>query len=146
MTTYSVVAALMLAASSVGAQGILTVSGSPAPMRVSAAAAGLAPAPVTDNSTTYYILSAPVVGQRITAQLDASMPLGVTLAVRLAAPMMATSAGTVALDTTPREVVSGVGVNIDGTYSITYTLSATVQAGVVPPQTRTVTLTIVAGV
>ena len=58
-------------------------------------------------------------------------------------PSGATSLGSVALDATTRDVATGLSASTGSALqSITYTLSATAAAGVVPAQTRTVTLTI----
>lgn len=134
--------ALILGAREARAQ-YLSVSGSPAPLAVNAAVAGVAPQPDTDNSTTYTILAFGRGTQKLTAQLSAPMPSGVTLRVQLAAPSGATSAGLVTLSTTPQNVVTGIGTSFT-TRAITYQLSATIAAGVVPTQSRTVTLTLTA--
>ena len=137
----------MLAAPAVGAQQVpellMAVSGSPGTLRIQGAVAGEDPTPVADNSTTYTI-TVSVPNAKITAHLDAPMPSGVTLAVTLAAPPGATSLSQVPLDATPRDVVTGLGITTGSTHSITYHLSATVAAGVVPLQARSVTLTLAA--
>jgi hypothetical protein len=53
------------------------------------------------------------------------------------------SLGAVALDVTGRNLVTGIRKNMSVTQSITYQLSATAAAGVVPLSSRTVTLTII---
>jgi hypothetical protein len=67
------------------------------------------------------------------------MPAGVTLTITLAASR-GVSAGAVTLSTVAQNVVTGVTARMFGQV-ITYTLSATAAAGVVPLQTRIVTLT-----
>ena len=119
-------------------------SGNPGLLRVSAAVSGSEPIAVS-NSTTTYTVSTPNPSRlyNITAQLNAAMPIGLTLTATLAAPPGATSLGPIALDQTARDVVTGIPRRTDSTHGITYQLVATVAAGVVPVSTRIVTLTIV---
>ncbi|MFI5246239.1 MAG: hypothetical protein ACHQQR_13480 [Gemmatimonadales bacterium] len=118
------------------------MSGSPAQMTVSAAVAGSAPAAVSNTNTTYSLSTSPPSGHyAITASINTPMPAGVTLTANLAASKGA-SAGAVALGTTAQNVVTGITKKMNG-QSITYTLTATVAAGVVPVQTRQVTFTLV---
>lgn len=124
------------------AQTALGVSGSPAPFTITTAVAGTEPAALTNGVTTYFVKAKNAAGpQKITAQLDAPMPPGTTLTVQMVAPAGATSLGAVSLDATVRNIVINIaGVN-GSTQGITYVFSATVAAGVVPTQTRTVTFT-----
>lgn len=132
-----------LGAQIVGAQ-TLNVSGNPGLLRVSAAIAGSEPIAVVNSSTTYTVTTGnPNRFFRITAGLSAPMPVGVTLTASLAAPPGAISLGPVALDGIARDVVMDIPRRTTATQAITYTLSATVAAGVIPNSTRTVTLTIV---
>jgi hypothetical protein len=140
-TRVLLVALLGLASRPVPAQGQLLVSGSPPPLVVSAATAGSAPVSVTNSSTTY-TLALTLGTHKLTGQINAGMPTGTTLSVTLAAPPGATSQGAVALSTTPRDLVTNINLTVASTRSITYQLSATSAAGVVPAQTRTVTLTL----
>jgi hypothetical protein len=122
----------------------LFVASSPAPMTVSVApAAGAEPLPATDNSTTYTISALPLQPQKITAQISANMPAGVTLTVSLAPPTGARAGGPVVLDNVARDVVNGITNADPESRAITYQLTATVSAGVISPDTRTVTLTLV---
>ena len=120
-----------------------SVSGSPATMRISTATAGLALNAVTDASTKYTILEFSGGHHEITAQINTAMPAGVTLTVALAAPSGATSTGPVALGVAAQPVVTNISTAF-ASNTITYTLSATPAAGVVPVQSRTVTFTVVA--
>ena len=122
---------------------LLTVSGNPAALNITAAVAGSQPTAVSDNSTTYTVLA--VFTSHITAQLAANTPVGVTLRVTLAAPTGATSAGPVALDVTARNVVNSITNLLPQTRGITYQLSALASAGVISSRTATVTLTVVTG-
>lgn len=137
------IALLLIGSRAVRAQSI-GVSGNPALLRISAAIAGSEPVSVTDASSTYTI-STPNANRtyKITAQLNAAMPVGVTLTATLAAPNRATSLGAISLDVVARDVVTGIPKNANTSRSITYQLTATVAAGVVPVSTRIVTFTIV---
>jgi len=119
----------------------IAVSGDPGPLVIGTAVAGSQPTSVSDNTTTYSITTNET-GKSIQAALDAPMPTGVTLTIQLAPPTGGTSAGPVALTTTAQPVVTGISQVAESGLGITYTLSATLAAGVVPQQTRTVTLTI----
>lgn len=122
----------------------LTVSGSPATLTITTAIAGNAPSPVTNGITTYFVKVKNIAGiHKITAQLNAPMPAGTTLTISMVAPAGATSLGAVTLDATPRDVVVNIDKENGATNTITYAFSATVAAGVVPVQSRTVTLSLV---
>ncbi|HXD22471.1 MAG TPA: hypothetical protein VN613_03865 [Gemmatimonadaceae bacterium] len=125
------------------ARAQLTVSGTPAELTVGAATAGAAPDAVSNSSTSYKITPLPAGNYALTAAIDSPMPAGVTLTVTLAADGTASSSGPVALTTTPNNVVTGITKKTTGNLPITYTVTATPAAGVVPVQTRVVTFTIV---
>lgn len=122
----------------------ISVSGNPGTLTVSTATAGQQPDAVSDNSTTYAITTNES-NKKITVAIDTAMPSAVTLQIQLAAPSGATSAGNVTLSTTAADAVTGITQVAQSGLTITYTLTATVAAGVVGQTTRTVTLTIVAG-
>jgi hypothetical protein len=138
------IAALLPLGSRAAFAQTLGVSGNPGLLRVSAAVSGSEPIAVT-NSVTSYTVTTPNANRlyNITAQLNAAMPVGLTLNATLAAPAGATSLGPIALDQTARNVVTNVPRRTNSTHGITYQLVATVAAGVVPVSTRIVTLTIV---
>lgn len=142
MLRIMIAAGLVIGAGSARAQS-LSVSGSPSPMVVSTAIAGATPQPEVDGSTTYTVF-APLSfnTKKITAQINSPMPAGVTLRMALQATNNGTSQGYVTLGTTARDVVTNIGWVFWETHGITYELSATLAAGVVPRQTRIVTLTI----
>jgi hypothetical protein len=124
------------------ARAQITVSGSPAQLTVNkASAAGLAPLAVS-NTTTTYSVTKPTGGNSyaITARINAPMPAGVTLTITLAPGKTGSSSGAVALSTSAQYVETGITRKVTGA-TITYELSATAAAGVVPVQTRVVTLT-----
>ena len=120
----------------------ISVSGSPS-LVISSATAGGAPDSATASGT--YAISTNQSDRKITAQLDSDMPSGVTLNANLAAPTGATSAGSQSLSTTPVDVVTGISTVNESGKNISYTLSATSAAGVVPAASRTVTYTVTAG-
>ncbi|MDB4889961.1 MAG: hypothetical protein JWL61_1816 [Gemmatimonadetes bacterium] len=121
----------------------LSVTASPGAMNItSAPAAGSQPSAVTDASTSYRLTSLFAPQKKITAQLNAPMPTAMTLTATFATAGGGSSNGPVALDATARDMVINIGGALFSTSAITYVLSATVAAGVVPSQTRTVTLTI----
>ena len=120
------------------------MSGNPGLLRVSNAVAGSEPVAVSNSATTYTVTT-PGANRlhKVTAQLNAAMPAGLTLTATFAPPPASTSLGPVALDMTARDVVTNIPRNTNATQGITYTLAATAAAGVVPPTSRIVTLTIV---
>jgi hypothetical protein len=120
----------------------LSVTASPGAMTINSAVAGLQPTSKTDATTSYRVTSFLAPQKKITAQLNAPMPAGMTLTATYAALGGGTSSGPVALDATARNMVINIGTVLGGTAAITYVVAATVAAGVVPLQTRTVTLTI----
>jgi hypothetical protein len=125
-------------------QGIngLNATALPGALRILTAVAGQQPTAVTDASTTYTVTTFFGGSKKITASLNAAMPANVTLTATYNAPSGATSTGPVNLDTTARDMVTNINNEFNSSNGITYTLSATVLAGVVPSQSRTVTLTL----
>lgn len=128
----------------VNAVSEISVSGNPPLLSVNTATAGYAPASATVAGTSYAVTTNEA-GKKIVAALDRAMPPYVDLAIALAAPAGATSAGTVTLSTSGVDAVVGLGQVSQAGMTITYTLTAAPQAGTVPQDTRTVTLTIVNG-
>lgn len=121
----------------------LTVSGSPATLRVNVATAGSQPNAVTNSSTTYTAKSRGLFQTaQIVGRINSNMPAGTTLTINLAAVTGATSSGTVTLSTTNQALVTNIWLPFNLSAGITYTFSATTAAGVIPTTTRTVTLTI----
>ncbi len=123
----------------------ISVSGNPAALIVSAATAGSQPNEVSNALTTYAITTNGT-SKKITGALDAAMPSGVTLEANLAAPTVGTSAGDVALTAVAQDMVTGIAEVADASSAITYTLGATVAAGVLASDTCVVTYTIADGV
>jgi hypothetical protein len=129
----------------VGAQTI-AISGNPGLLRVSNAIAGSEPVAVSNSTTTFTVTTPnPNRDHKVVAQLSAAMPAGLTLTADFDPPPGAISLGPIALDMTARDVVTAIPRNTNSTQLITWTLTASVLAGVVPPTSRIVTLTIVRG-
>jgi hypothetical protein len=119
----------------------ISMVGSPS-LTIIAATAGSAPTSISAGGT--YSITTNEVGQKVTAQIDANMPSGVTLSVLLAAPSGA-SAFAKLLSDAAQDVITGVSTLNASGLSVDYTLAATAAAGVVASDSRTVTYTIVAG-
>ena len=111
-------------------------------LAVSSAVPGSAPTPVVNAATQYNVRVNNAAVTKITAQLNAPMPAGVTLTIPLAPPPGATSLGPVTLDAVQRDVVVNV-TNVNATFAATYQVSATIAAGVLPPASRTVTFNLI---
>jgi hypothetical protein len=118
----------------------ISTSGNPEALVVTTATAGQQPDMVSNAVTTYAITTNQA--RKITASLESDMPSGVTLKANLASG--GTSAGDVVLSSTAADVVTAVGPIAESGKSITYKLSATVDAGVVASAAKTVTFTIAA--
>lgn len=139
-----IAAGLSLAGSEAAVAQTVNVSGNPGLLRISTAIAGSQPIAVSNSSTTYTVTTGnPNRLYKITARLSAPMPVGVTLTASLAAPPGATALGPIILDAIDRDVVLDIPRRTTATQAITYALSATVAAGVIPNSSRTVTLTLV---
>jgi hypothetical protein len=123
----------------------LSVSGDPGALVISSATAGSDPSPATDNTTTY-ALTTNQSSQKIVGSIDSAMPSGVTLKVTLGAPTGGSSAGAVSLTASDQDLVTGISQVAESGKTIGYELDATVGAGVVSSDTRTVTFTLTAEV
>lgn len=140
-----IAACLTVSAQSALAQSSsITVSGDPSTLIVGTAIAGSQPQPAVDGSTVYSVTASS--GEKITAYIDQAMPAGVTLEISLAGPAGSVSAGPVVLTTVPQDLVCLLPAGTSSGLSITYTLRATVSAGVVSPRWRTVSFAVVAGI
>jgi hypothetical protein len=135
---------LSLCSRHAAAQTALTVAAPPAAMAITTAVAGSEPVPA-GVASTYTVQVKPVAGaKKITAQLDLAMPTNTTLTMTLAAPAGATSQGPVVMTTTATDMVVNLSsINPSQTRAITYAFSATVAAGVLTSQSRTITFTLV---
>ncbi len=121
----------------------LSVNGSPGALVVSTAVAGLSPDDAINASTLYSITTnCGTDAKKITAAIDTVMPDNVSLNITLAAPTGATSLNDVQLGTSPADVVTNIDAVAESKMAITYRLSATAAAGVVPNSVKVITLTI----
>ncbi len=137
-TSLLLLAGLLLAASHSAAAQLANVG----PLAVTTAVAGSQPAPVIGNSS--YSGTVPFAGQmKVVCSLNANMPTGTTLAVRLTAPSGGTSLGDVILDISNRDLVIAAVPVFFTAVTIRYTFTPTVAAGVLPLTTRTATYTLV---
>ena len=121
----------------------IAVSGTAGPLVVGVAAPGSQPTTASMGGTSYGITTNET-NQKITAAIDAPMPVGMTLAVALCAPAGASSAGSTTLGTASTDLVTGISTVSANALPIVYTLSATATAPVAAAS-RTVTFTIAAG-
>ncbi len=119
----------------------LTVSGDPGVLHITAAVAGEEPTDVDDASTTYS-LTCNEVDRKITARLDEAMPTGMELLLEMAAPEGATSLSFMSLTALDQNIVTGITCVAENGKTITYRCCADADAGVVAPDSRTVTLTL----
>lgn len=126
----------------VEAINLISISGNPSALVISAASGGT-PTSVTNTSTTYSVTTNET-GQKITGEIDEDMPAGVTLSVKLAAPSGASSEDWVDLTAEPADLVTGITTVHGAGLSVEYRLAATLEAGVVDGS-RTLTYTITAG-
>ncbi|MCK4428013.1 MAG: hypothetical protein KAW16_05990 [candidate division Zixibacteria bacterium] len=121
----------------------IEVSGDPANLVINSATAGSEPDSVTDATTTWDITTnADTDAKKLTGAIDTNMPSNVTLKINLGAPTGASSEGQTALTNVAASLVTAIEMVAESGLSITYTLAATVAAGVVASDTRTVTLTL----
>jgi hypothetical protein len=125
------------------AQGSITTSGDPPPLTATGGLAGADLVPGVNSSTTYTVVVLGL-GLGIIGQLDAPMPANTALRVTLAAPSGAASIGPVDLAITPQTLVRALQLGTFSGLPITYEFRAQVEAGVVPPTSRTVTFTVTA--
>jgi hypothetical protein len=124
---------------------VISASGA-ASLTITTAVPGSAPTQATAVGTPTYSVSSNDAGSKITIGLGTGndMPTGVTLTATLAAPSGATSVAR-ALSATDQDAVTGITTVVGSNLAVTYTLDATIAAGIIASATRTVTLTIVAG-
>jgi hypothetical protein len=122
----------------------VSVSGDPANLVVNTATAGSEPTADTDNTTTW-ALTTNESTKKMTGSINTDMPANTTLQVNLNAPTGGSSAGDVTLSITAADLVTSISTVAESGLTITYTLSATVAAGVVAQAQKTVTLTLTDG-
>lgn len=122
----------------------ISVSADPGNLVVNTATAGSQPTADTDATTTWAVTTNEST-KKMTGSIDTNMPANVTLEVNLAAPTGGSSQGDVTLSTTDGDLVTAISTVAESGLTITYTLSATIAAGVVAQAQKTVTLTLTDG-
>ena len=123
----------------------ISVSGNPGALTINTAVAGSQPTDATDATTTYAITTNNST-RKITGKINTAMPANTSLKVTLVAPTGGTSAGQVTLSVTDQDLVTGITKLAESGKTITYVFSATLAAGIVASASKTVTLTVAAGV
>jgi hypothetical protein len=122
----------------------LSVSGGPVSLIVNTALAGTEPTAAVYSTASYTVTAKKTAGvKKIVGSINAPMPANTTLTIELVAVSGATSLGPVALDMTPRDLEINISKENATNAGIIYTFTATVAAGVIPAQSRIVTLTLV---
>jgi X-X-X-Leu-X-X-Gly heptad repeat protein len=116
--------------------------GSPS-LVINTATAGSNPTSATAAAT--WAVTTNQTGAKITASIGSNMPAGLTLSVNLSAPAGGSSAGAQSLSTGAVDLVTGITKLAQGALGVSYSLDATLAAGVVASTTRTVTYTITGG-
>jgi hypothetical protein len=122
----------------------IAVSGNPGNLVVSTATPGSEPDDDTDASTSWDVTTNGT-NKKMTGDINANMPANVTLETNLTAPTGGSSSGDMSLSTTAADLVTSITQVAESGLTITYTLSATIDAGTVAQDTRTVTLTLTDG-
>jgi hypothetical protein len=126
----------------VAAIDAIATSGNPSALVINSAIAGSDLISVTDSSTTYAVTTNGT-SKKITGAIDSNMPDNTSLTINLAAPSdTASTAGSVILTPTAKNLVTGITRVAATQKKITYVFAASVAAGVIPAATRTVTLTV----
>lgn len=112
-------------------------------LQVNSATAGSALDQATDSGTYAITTNCAADAKKITAALDGDSVTGLTFGIHVTAPSTGTNVAAAELVAgTPRDVVTAIGAVNVSALSISYTLDATVAAGVVSATSKTVTLTI----
>ncbi len=119
----------------------IVISGSTPNLTISSATPGSDLDSVQDNQSTYTTTTL-LSNAKITGKINSNMPSNTSLSVQLATGA-GTSAGTVALTTADQDLVTGIPIGVHTPSSITYTLSATIDAGPLSTTSKTVTYTLI---
>ena len=114
-------------------------------LAISTATAGNAPTSAVDATATWAVTTNQT-GAKIVASIPTTMPPGLTLSARLAAPTGASSASFQPLGTTAVDLVTGISRLAQSSLGVTYRLDATPTASIVNSAFRIVTYTITGGV
>lgn len=119
----------------------VSVSGDPGNLVVNTATAGSEPTADTDNTTSWAVTTNES-SKKMTGSINTDMPANTTLEINLTAPTGGSSAGDMSLSTTAADLVTAIATVAESGLTITYTLSATIAAGIVAQAQKTVTLTL----
>jgi hypothetical protein len=140
-----VIVLLLLGSRAVAAQSITFTNGNGGTFTIASAVAGQDPTAVSNGAGNFSTTTKSNQGiLRIRAQLDQPMPPNTTLTLTLTYPL-GTNQGAKVLGITPVDMVVNItppNGNTTTPGTVTYSFSATASAGVIPPFSRTVTLTI----
>lgn len=128
---------------SVGQVYKISISGNPGALAITEGVAGLNQlTSVSDNTTTYSITQNVANTVKISAQLSSALPAGFALELGLASSK-GTSAGAVNISNgNSVDVVTAIARGADANQTVSYTFSATADAGTLAATVRTVTLTL----
>lgn len=128
---------------SVPAVSVLSVSGNVTFGPFTTPTAGSDFTAVTDSTTTYNVTNnAGSASRKVTGQLAAALPTGLSLTANLAAPPSATSTGVTSLSgTSAITLVSSIGNGAFPNLGITYSLAAAVATAAVTTTATTFSLT-----
>ncbi len=99
----------------------------------------------SESITNYYAITTNEQNRKIMAYLDQNMPNGTSLVVYLTPPEGARSLGVIPLSATPIDLVIEISKVSQTGLPLTYTFSASEEAGDVPTTTRIITYMIVDG-
>jgi hypothetical protein len=121
---------------------VFAVTGDPQPLIITDANAGGGILSVEDHSTRFTVTTNST-GQKIALSIDAPMPAGTQLLLRLGHGT-GVSNGSVDVSSalTPVNAVTGLQPGLSTDQEIVYTFLADASAGPVPPQSRTITFTV----
>lgn len=119
----------------------IAVSGDPPPLIATQAPAGGDPADVVDSST-FYAVTTNETDEKVLVSLNSDMPTGTMLCIMAEAPTGAVSQGSVDLNTSNQNLVTGISQVAQSNLLVTYVFESTAAAGVLPLTTRIVTFTL----
>lgn len=120
----------------------LNIDGASVTLTVNAATAGVEPDQATDSTT--YDVTTNQAGRLIKGKIDTAMAANLTLKANLTAPTGGSSSGATTLTATDATVATCTAAVADADVNLTFTLDATVAAGVVSSASKTATFTLVA--
>jgi hypothetical protein len=111
-------------------------------LTVNSATAGLDPNQASDGATYDITTNCAANAKKITAAINTDMGSGLTLQINMTAPTGGSSAGAVTLSSTAVSAVTAIDAVAEADKAITFTLDATLAAGVVSSASKTCTLTL----